>query len=93
MLATRSAPERLAHLLLQLADLYGIRERQCTRIDASFTHADLAHMIGVTRQWITITFQRYRERGIIDVKGRRLAICDAFLLEQIRNGVVDPSTD
>lgn len=90
MLATRSAPERLAHLLLQLGDLYGIHEAQGIRIEASFTHADLAHMIGVTRQWITATFQRYKERGIVDAKGRRLLIRNASLLEQVRDGVVDP---
>jgi CRP/FNR family cyclic AMP-dependent transcriptional regulator len=86
MLATRSAPQRLAHLLLHLSDLYGIQEAKCKRIEAPFTHADFAHMIGVTRQWITTTFQRYRERGIIDVNGRRLVIYNADLLGHIRDG-------
>jgi CRP-like cAMP-binding protein len=89
MLATRSATERFAHLLLQLGDLYGINEPQGIRINASFTHADLAHMIGVTRQWITATFQRYRERRIVEARGRRILICNAGLLEQIRDGKVD----
>jgi hypothetical protein len=61
-----------------------------TGIEASFTHADLAHIIGVTQQWIATTFQRYEERGIVDAKGRRLLIRNASLLEQIRDGVVDP---
>jgi CRP/FNR family cyclic AMP-dependent transcriptional regulator len=91
MLATRSAPERLAHLLLHLSDLYGIGEETCKRIEVSFTHADFAHMIGVTRQWVTATLRRYRELGIIDVNGRHLVIYNSRLLEQIRDGTADPT--
>jgi CRP/FNR family cyclic AMP-dependent transcriptional regulator len=93
MLATRPAPERLAHLLLHLRDLYGIQEANCTRIEVLFTHADFAHMIGVTRQWITTTFQRYRERGIMDLSGRHLVIFNVDLLEQILAGIADPTSE
>lgn len=93
MLATRSAAERLAHLLLQLADLYGMPGEQGIWIDASFTHADLSHMIGVTRQWITATLQRYRECGIVDMKGRRLALRDLGFLHRLRDGEIDGTTD
>jgi CRP/FNR family cyclic AMP-dependent transcriptional regulator len=93
MLATRSAPERLAHLLFHLRDLYGIQEANCTRIEVLFTHADFAHMIGVTRQWITTTFRRYRERGIMDLSGRHLVIFNVDLLEQIRAGIADPTSE
>jgi len=93
MLATRSAAERLAHLLLQLADLYGVPGEHGTWIDASFTHADLSHMIGVTRQWITATLQHYRERSIIDLKGRRLVIRDTDFLHRLRDGEIDVTID
>jgi CRP-like cAMP-binding protein len=86
MLATRSAAERLAHLLLQLVDLYGIPGARGVWIDASFTHADLGHMTGVTRQWITATLQQYRDRGIIEMKGRRLTIRDLGFLQHLRDG-------
>jgi CRP-like cAMP-binding protein len=93
MLATRTATERFAHLLLQLGDLYGVHETQGIRINASFTHADLAHMIGVTRQWITATFQRYKERGVVEARGRHLLIYNTALLEQIRDGTAGPTAE
>jgi CRP-like cAMP-binding protein len=93
MLATRSASERLAHLLLQLADLYGVPGERGIWIDASFTHADLSHMIGVTRQWVTATLQHYRGRGIVDMKGRRLTIRDLGFLHRLRDGEIDVVAD
>ena len=65
MLGTRSPMERLAHLLLHLMDLYGVEERGGTLIAASFTHADLSHMVGVTRQWVTTTLKRLSEMGVL----------------------------
>ncbi|TMJ65254.1 MAG: Crp/Fnr family transcriptional regulator [Alphaproteobacteria bacterium] len=54
MLGTRSITERLAHLLLHLVNAYGIR-----------THADLAHIVGATRQWVTISLRRLQEQGVV----------------------------
>ena len=65
MLGTRSPTERLAQLLLHLMKLYGVEERDGTLIAASFTHADLAHMTGVTRQSVTISLKRFTELGIL----------------------------
>ena len=64
MLGTRSPTERLAQLLLHLMNLYGVEERDGILIAASFTHADLAHMTGVTRQSVTISLKAvYRTRN------------------------------
>src|SRR5262249_2772893 len=54
MLGTRSVTDRLMHLLLHLVDAYGIKAPDGTLIAAAFTHADLAHMVGATRQCVTI---------------------------------------
>jgi CRP-like cAMP-binding protein len=86
MLGTRSATERLAHLLLHLRDLYGVEENEGSLIAASFTHADLAHMTGVTRQWVTTSLKRFAELGIIDPSGANLVIKDAGMLTKIRDG-------
>jgi CRP/FNR family transcriptional regulator, cyclic AMP receptor protein len=71
MLGTRSPIERLSQLLLHLASLYGVEERDGTLIAASFTHADLAHMTGVTRQSVTTSLKRFAELGILHVHGGR----------------------
>jgi CRP-like cAMP-binding protein len=85
MLGTHSPTERLAHLLLHLMDLYGVKEPQGVLIAAAFTHADLAHMIGVTRQWVTMTFKRYAELRIVHTHGTNIVIKDAEALRKFRN--------
>ena len=65
MLGTRSITERLAHLLLHLVDLYGVKDPDGILIGAAFTHADLAHMVGATRQWVTISLKRMQEKDIV----------------------------
>jgi CRP/FNR family transcriptional regulator, cyclic AMP receptor protein len=87
MLGTRSISERLAHLLLHLADTYGIKESDGIVIGASFTHADLAHMVGATRQWVTISLKRLQERDIVVSRRSQLVIRRPDLLEEIRGGV------
>jgi len=86
MLGTRSPTERLAQLLLHLMNLYGVEERDGTLIAASFTHADLAHMTGVTRQSVTISLKRFTELGILHAHGANLVIRNADLLSGIRDG-------
>jgi CRP/FNR family cyclic AMP-dependent transcriptional regulator len=86
MLGTRSPTERLAQLLLHLMNLYGVEERDGTLIVASFTHADLAHMTGVTRQSVTVSLKRFAELGILEPHGSNIVIKNANPLRQIRDG-------
>jgi len=86
MLGTRSPTERLAQLLLHLMNLYGVEEHGGSLIAASFTHADLAHMTGVTRQSVTISLKRFAEHGILHAHGTNLVITNVDLLRQIRDG-------
>ena len=67
MLGTRSITERLAHLLLHLVDLYGVKDADGILIGAAFTHADLAHMVGATRQWVTISLKRLQDKDVVVV--------------------------
>lgn len=88
MLGTRSPAERLAHLLLHLSQLYGVEEQDGTLIAASFTHADIAHMIGVTRQWVTTTIKRLHAQGVLDTKGPNIVIKDAAPLISARDTAI-----
>jgi CRP/FNR family transcriptional regulator, cyclic AMP receptor protein len=85
MLGTRSPTERLAHLLLHLLELYGVEERGGMLIAAPFTHADLAHMIGVTRQWVTTTFKHLAEEGVLESQGTNILVKDAAPLATLRD--------
>ena len=85
MLGTRSATERLVHLLLHLMTLYGVEESTGIVIAAPLTVGDIAHMIGATRQWVTAVLNRLVERKILQVQGSDLTIIDRAALEQMRN--------
>jgi CRP-like cAMP-binding protein len=65
MLGTRSATERLERLLIFIATTYGIKDDDGIMVGASFNHADLAALIGSTRQWVTIQFARLQSRGVL----------------------------
>jgi CRP/FNR family cyclic AMP-dependent transcriptional regulator len=86
MLGTRSITERLAHLLLHLIDAYGIEDDKGILIGAAFTHADLAHMVGATRQWVTISLRRLQEQGVILCRKSQIIIRRPDALENIRGG-------
>ncbi len=82
MLGTRSATERLKHLLRFLATAYGLKEPDGTVIAAVFTQAELANLIGSTRQWVTVQLARFQKRGIIRYdRGGFLVIRDLQALD------------
>jgi len=84
MLGTRSVTERLAHLLLHLAELYGVKDRDGILISAGFTHADLAHMVGATRQWVTISLKRLQDQGVLVCRKSNILVCNIDQLAAMR---------
>lgn len=84
MLGTRSVTERLAHLLLHLVDLYGTKDDDGIAIGAAFTHADLAHMVGATRQWVTISLKRMQEKNIVTSRKSRIVVRRLDVLQEMR---------
>jgi len=89
MLGTRSITQRLAHLLLQLVELYGVEDADGTVIAAAFTHADIAHMVGATRQWVTISLKRMQEKQIVLSKRSQIVVCRPDILEEMRGTAAD----
>jgi CRP/FNR family cyclic AMP-dependent transcriptional regulator len=86
MLGTRSVTERLAHLLLHLVDAYGIKDRDGILIGAAFTHADLAHMVGSTRQWVTISLKRLQDQGVVTTRKSQIVVRRLDALVEMRGG-------
>lgn len=86
MLGTRSVIERLAHLLLHLVDSYGVRQHNGIVISAALTHADIAHMVGATRQWVTISLKRFEEQGILTSNKSKIVIHSLDRLNEMRGG-------
>jgi CRP-like cAMP-binding protein len=86
MLGTRSVTERLAHLLLHLVDAYGIKEPNGILIGAAFTHADLAHMVGATRQWVTMSLKRLQEQDVVVCRKSQIIVRLPDVLREMRGG-------
>ena len=75
-----------AHLLLHLCDLYGAPEEAGTVIASAFTHAELAHMVGATRQWVTISLKRLSDQGVIATRRGQIVVLRPDVLREMRGG-------
>jgi CRP/FNR family transcriptional regulator, cyclic AMP receptor protein len=65
MVGTHSATERLEHLLVFLARAYGLKEQGGIAITVSLNQAELANLIGSSRQWVTMQLSRLQKGGVI----------------------------
>ncbi|MHB8380913.1 MAG: Crp/Fnr family transcriptional regulator [Candidatus Binataceae bacterium] len=66
--------ERLAGALIELATKFGVRDSRGTLLTLKLTHADLAELVGASRQRITEQLIEFERDGIILREGRRLII-------------------
>ncbi len=81
MLGTRSVTERLAQLLLILAEVDRSGDRQGLTIARNITHEHIANMVGSTRQWVTSTLARFQREGLIVIDRDRIHIEDPMGLQ------------
>lgn len=86
MLGTRSVSERLAMLLASLADVHGVEIEDGIAIGQPFTHEAFAQMVGASRQWVTMTLDRFQREGLIRVGRCRTVIFDLNELRARRAG-------
>ncbi len=76
MLGTRSVVERLAQLLLIMADKDGHTSSGRVVIRRVLTHEELANMVGSTRQWVTASLKKFEQRGLLEIGDSRITILD-----------------
>ena len=74
MLGTRSVTERLAQLLIIFADTQGRRQGNRLYIDRKITHDQLANIVGSTRQWVTMTLDKFQKKGVITVRRQQIVV-------------------
>jgi CRP-like cAMP-binding protein len=77
MLGTRSVVERLTQLLVILAENHGRRDGNRLVIDRKLTHDQIATIVGSTRQWVTMTLDKFQKKGIISV-ARQLIVIERY---------------
>jgi CRP-like cAMP-binding protein len=71
---TQSVRGRVAHLLLQLGDRYGVQSGDGMLITHHFSHEEIARMVGATRSWVTLSLKELRNDGTIATRGRDILI-------------------
>ena len=83
ILGTQPATGRLAHLLLTLAEREGVLQDSPIVLGRRLTHDELANMVGATRQWITVSLQRFKKTGCIALDKERIVILDKKKLRAV----------
>ncbi len=86
MLGTRSVPERLAQLLCNLAELRGIPMADGIVIPDLPSHDELAAMVGATRQWVSMTIERFRAQGLVAPQRRPFLVRRVASLQALADG-------
>ena len=82
-LVFRAIPEKLAALLLELSEQFGEESLEGIKINLSLTHQDLANLIGATRPTVSETLIDFKNKGLIDVKGKSILIPNPARLKAI----------
>ena len=74
---------RLARLLVDAAARWGTSHPSGELVGAGFTHADVALLIGSTRETVTLLLGKLRRQGLVAFERRRMVIRDRAGLERL----------
>ena len=72
---------RLARTLLEMSERYGVH-KDGIEIDFDLTQADLATMVGATRERVNRALATFRAQGLIELRGRKIVLLDTDRLRQ-----------
>jgi CRP-like cAMP-binding protein len=75
-LVFRDVQAKLAALLLELGDEYGVDSEDGTQIGLKITHQEMANLIGSTRETISLTLAQFKKKGLLDLNGRTVVLKD-----------------
>lgn len=82
-LVFKSVPERLAALLVDMADPAGRRGPGPTRLPHRYTHQQLADMINTHRETVTKVFNRFRDDRLLEFDRRSIVLLDMERLREM----------
>ena len=79
----KSAPARLATMLLNLAETMGCPEDRGIRLQARLTHQNLANLIGTSRETVSTLLGQFSKRGLVLQDHRHIVILDKARLADV----------
>ncbi len=71
---------RLAKKIIDLARIFGIREKDKLRIGVQVTQRDLASMVGAARESVNKQFMQMQQEGLVHLENRYITILDPVRL-------------
>lgn len=71
---TMDAERRLAKVLLEFAEKFGVSDGPYLRIEQRISHEELSQFVGTTRPRITVFMQRFRRLGIVQDSPRSITV-------------------
>ncbi len=86
----RNNRDRLAHLLLELAEQYGTATSEGIALSIRLSHQDLASVIGATRETVTTLLGEMQAEGLIRIRRQQLLVLDLPRLSAQLNGDSGP---
>ncbi|MFP4440051.1 MAG: Crp/Fnr family transcriptional regulator [Chloroflexaceae bacterium] len=85
-IAFKSVPQRLASVLLNLANISGVPKQTDTPPSVMrYTHQQLAEMVGSYRETVTKAMGEFREAGLIRVEEETVYLTDLEELQRLAN--------
>lgn len=84
MMAQKSVKERLADILLQLEDIFGVDEDGY--VDVRLTREEIANTIGTATESAIRLLSTFKKEKCIKVKGRRIMLLDKVALNHASEG-------
>lgn len=77
-----SAAEKLASILLISAREFGVEKSNNIEIQIPLTHKDIANLVGVTRETVSIELKKFSRKGYISYSKKILTIKNKKVLEE-----------
>ncbi len=79
----KNAPQRLADLLLELSENYGVRDSRGILLRIKLSQSALGNLLGVSREIVNHTFSGLKRRGVITVAEGRVIIQNPEALAEL----------
>lgn len=79
----KNAPARLANLLLELSEDYGVRDSRGILLRIKLSQSALGNLLGVSREIVNHTFSGLRRRGVIQLIEGRVIIRHPEALQEL----------
>jgi CRP/FNR family transcriptional regulator len=78
-LASLQVPMRIKRLLHRLASEHGVADAGGTRIEVPLTHADIASLVGSTRETVSVELGRLLRAGFLARRDGLFTVCDRLV--------------